>query len=185
MNVPDPIDITQKSRIDLFKAGMVAHIKQIMPGLRDVTAIGGRFNLDELSLRSIRAPAAFPTILKSPVKIRADGQIWLVANCAVFFVAEGHQEKRDEACWAMAEGFLSLLPNNTFSMNLVGAPSDANIDPLISAQTSRKGVTIIAVSWKQEIKHLGVSLFDDEQVLLKELYLNDDEEPNYILEEGE
>ena len=140
--------------------------------------------MDELKNRSIRAPAAFPTVLKSPAKIRADQQIWLDANCAVFFVAEGKQEKRDAHCWAMAEGFLSVLPGNRFSMMQIGAPAKLSLDPLISADTSRQGVTIIAVTWTQEIKRLGASMFDDELVILRQLYLNDDEIPHYVLEEG-
>lgn len=177
-------NIDTHSRLDLFKQGMAVSIKAMMPKLKDVVPLSGRFNLDELKNRSIKAPAAFPTVLKSSAIIRADRSIWIKANCAVFFVAEGREDKRDRHCSAMAVAFMSRLANNSFGMSKIGAPTNLEIDPLISAKTGRAGVTIIAVTWKQEIKDLGNGLFDDELVLLQTLYVNDEEDPHYEIAEG-
>jgi hypothetical protein len=180
----DEIDISKTSRIDLLKVGIAAEIKRIMPKLRTVEPLAGRFNLDQLSERSIKAPAAFPTVLKSPAEIRANRSLWLQANCACFFVAEGGEDKRNQQCWAMAEGFISILSNNMFGLTQVSVPDKIDVDPLISVANRRNGVTIIAVTWTQTIKAIGDGLFNDEKVMLKALYLNDDEDPHHALEEA-
>lgn len=178
------VDINSVSRVDSFKAGMVLEIERIMPRLRSVEALSGRFNLDQLQERSIKAPAAFPTVLKSPFEVRADRSVWMLANCACFFVAEGREGDRDQKAWAMAAGFTSILANNMFGMTQVSVPEKIEIDPLISLETRKNGVTIIAVTWRQTIKAFGEGLFGDDHVMLETLYLNGDEEPHYQREEG-
>lgn len=178
------IDISKTSRLDLLKQGMADQIKTIMPKLRTVEPLAGRFNLDQLQERSIKAPAAFPTILKSPAEIRANRGLWLQANCACFFVAEGREDRRNQQAWAMAEGFLTVLPNNMFAMTQVSVPEKIDVDPLISVQTRKSGVTIIAVTWTQTIKAIGDGLFNDEKVLLEKLYVNGEDDPHFEREGG-
>lgn len=178
------INLEAQSRVDQLKQGMVGEIKRIMPKLRDVEALGGRFNLDHLKERSFKAPAAFPTVLKSDYNIRADRTLWMMANCACFFVTEGRQDARENACWAMAEGFAKILTNNTFGQPYVGAPESVSVDPLMSANVRAKGVAIIAITWKQTIKQIGSTLFDDDGVMLEALYLNGSDEPHYVLNEA-
>jgi len=178
-----PINTKDFNRVARFKENMASEITRIMPELRTVEVLPGRFNLDWLEQKSFRAPAAFPTVLKSRFQIKADRTLWLMAKCACFFVAEGREEKRDTAVWAMAEAFATILPNNMFGLTHISAPHDLEVDPLISAKVRSKGVSIVAVAWEQTLRTIGTGLFDDEGTLLRELYLNNDNEPNYVLEE--
>ncbi len=168
----DIIRAKDGSRIEAFKAGMEEAINRIMPDLKSVEVLPGRFNLDDLQDRSFRAPAAFPTVLKSNFKMSAGLQLTLVAKCACFFVAQGREDERNKNVWAMAEAFASILPGNRFGMFKIGSPTDIEVDPLISAKIKNKGVSVVAITWSQELHALGEGLFDDNKVVLSQFYVN-------------
>ncbi len=162
------------SRVDTFKQAVVAVIKTALPQLKECVAIGGRFNLDKLLESSFRPPAVYVSVLKSPVDIKPSGQIAMVANCAAYVLTEGKELERDFAAWVIAEAIATLLAKEPqWKTVKVGMPDKAEIDPLISADYRRKGVTLIAVTWQQSINQLGASLFDDSGIVFDELYVND------------
>ena len=162
------------SRIEDFKAAIVAKISTAMPELKECKTIGGRFNLDVLLKHSFKTPAVQFGVLKSPISIKASTQISLKSNCAAYVVTAGKENERDEQAWVIAEAIAVMLANDRPWAIKLGLPEKIEIEPMISADFKRQGITLIAVTWTQSINKLGESLFDDDGVVLTSLYVNDE-----------
>lgn len=163
------------SRIETFKAAVIAAIKTKLPELKETEVLGGRFNLDALLERSIRPPAVYFSMLKSPIAIGASGKVSLDAKCAAYIITEGDEAKRDSSAWTIAETIAVMFGEQPrWNTVKVGLPEKCEIEPLISAKYRKRGVTLIAVTWNQSITRLGDSLFDDEGTVFTTLYVNDD-----------
>ena len=162
------------SRIEDFKTAIVAKIIGAMPELKECKAIGGRFNMDVLLTKSVKTPAVQFSVLKSPIDIRASTQISLKAKCAAYVVTSGKEAERDQEAWVIAEAIAVMLANERPWATKISLPEKIEIEPLISADFKKHGITLIAVTWTQSINKLGESLFDDEGVVLTSLYVNDD-----------
>lgn len=160
-------------RIHPFASAAASVFHQALPDLATCEAIGGRFNLERLEERSLRVPAVLVGILKSPLKLEADGSVTVSANCAAFIVTEGRETERDAQAWTIAEALAALLGSaRTWGVAGVGMVTNADIEPVISGQTRNKGVTLIAVTWTVPIRRIGTSLFDDDGHVPTDLYVN-------------
>lgn len=160
-------------RIEAFKAAVTGKIAGLLPQLKECRSLGGRFNLDVLSERTLKSPAVLVAVLKSPVHLEANGQVTLKANCAAFIVTEGREEDRDAQALVIAEAVLSLLGStNHWGIAHIGLPEKVALEPVISAATRSKGVTLIAVTWSCSIRHIGADIYDNAGTVITELYVN-------------
>ena len=163
------------SRLETIKQAMVDTIDTALPELKTCRSIGGRFNLDDLLSRSLKPPAVFVSVLKSPIEIRPNNQIDLQAHCAAYVVTEGQEDKRDPEAWVIAEAIAVLLGKEPrWNATKIGLPEKGNIEPVLSAKISKRGLALIAITWQQSIKHLGESLFDNDGTVFTTLYVNGD-----------
>lgn len=161
------------SRINAFRAAVVAVVKQAMPALADCKEQFGRFNLEELETNIIRCPAVRIAVLKADFKEQAGGQPRAALSCAAFVVTEG--KDRDAQGWTIAEAVAVLLNRSQlFGLVRLGAPTAVQIQPVITGKLKARNVSITAVEWRQELSELGVGIWDDELHLLAELYVNDE-----------
>lgn len=168
------------SRIETLKGALVSNIEAILPQLKECRAIGGRFNIDELEKRSIRAPAVLIGVLKSPVKQSADGSVDVDANIAAFCLTEGNEEKRDAACWVMAEAIAAMLSSTKhWGVGGFGQPTRIDIEPVISADTRSRGVTLVAVTFSNTVRNINAGVFTDQGHVPTELYVNDQLEDSH------
>lgn len=161
------------ARINAYRNAVVACFRTAMPALRDCESQFGRFNLEELETNSIRAPAIRFGILSAKVKAVPSGESEGLLNCAAFVVTDG--KDRDEQAWTLAEAVSVLLHSSQlFGMTKLSAPSGTQIQPVVTGKVKARGVSIIAVEWSQELRQLGEGIFSPDQVLIEELYLNDE-----------
>ena len=161
-------------RVEQFTGKVRDRLNEIMPDLAACEVIAGRFNLEQLEGRSFRAPAAFVGVLKSPVDLMPDGRVSLKANCAVFLVTEGREDKRDAAAWTMAEAVIAILGSTAhWGIAGIGLTEKVEVEPVVSATIARKGVTLIAVTWSNEIRRIGDNIFAEDGTLYGQLYVND------------
>jgi hypothetical protein len=168
--VTDPAPI---ARVNAYRTAVVATIRAAMPDLRECEEQFGRFNLDELETISVRCPAVRVAVLEARAMPMPNGQVAARLSCAAFAISEGRD--RDAAAWTMAEAIAVLLqPAQLFGLTRLGAPEALRIQPIITARVKARGVAIIAVEWTQELRELGTAIFDDDGVLLEELYVNDE-----------
>ena len=161
------------ARLNAFRAAVVAGFKAVMPELGSCAEQFGRFDLDELETNIVRTPAVRVAILSSTVKPIADGRAGADLNCAAFVVADGPD--RDRQAWTIAEAIATQLhPAQLFGLTHLTAPSDVKAQPVMSTKTKMKAVVIMAVEWKQQVRNLGETIFDESAHLLRELYINDE-----------
>ena len=163
------------SRIETFKAAVVEAINLKLPELQECQVLGGRFNLDVILERSIKPPAVYFSVLKSPISIRPNGNVSLNAKCAAYVITEGREAERDSEAWTIAEAIAVLFGEQPrWNTVKVGLPEKCEIEPLISAKFKKRGVTLIALTWNQSITKLGDGLFDDDGTVFTTLYANGD-----------
>jgi hypothetical protein len=161
-------------RINTFRNAVIAAIRATLPAARTIEPQFGRFDLDELGRTSFKAPAIRVAVLMGKVPATPSGQNEASLQCAAFVVTDG--KDRDEAGWDMAEAIATLLHSGQmWGLTKLSAPDRVSIQPVVSASIRDRGVAIIAVEWSQAVRNLGANLFDEQGVLLEELYVNGEE----------
>lgn len=168
-------DTAQISNIEKMKISAVDQFKSVLPNLRTCEAIAGRFNLETLIETSFQAPALFIGVLKSPIKIGANEQHSLLADCAAYIVTDGKAPDRDKKAWIIAEAIAqTLASSSSWKPKDIGAATKIVIEPVLSAKINRKNITLIAVTWDCEIKRIGTNIFEDDGTVFTDLYVNND-----------
>ncbi len=163
------------SRINVYRAAVIATVQAAMPDLKSCEAQFGRFNIDDLKERSFKTPSVRFGVLSSTIERSADN-VDAKLMCAAFAVTEG--KSRDEAAWTIAEAIaLILKPNQLFGINHMSAPESMKISPVVSGGLRSKGVAVIAVEWTQTLRNIGPDIFDTKGHLITELYVNDEPVP--------
>lgn len=161
------------TRINAFRAAVVTTVQAAMPDLRECEEQFGRFVLEELERNIIKCPAVRFAVLRSKLKPEPSAEPTAELECAAFIVTEG--KDRDAAGWAIAEAVAVLLHSaQLFGLVKLSPPSNVQILPVISGKLKARAVSVIAVEWRQELRELGAGIWDDEQHLLSELYVNTD-----------
>jgi len=161
------------ARINAFRQSVVSTFKEAMPQLRECEAQFGRFDLDALEKNMVRAPAVRVAVLRARPANQPSAEIAADLACAAFVVTEGRD--RDETAWTIAEAIAVILHSaQLFGLTRLAAPRDVDIQPLLAISLKNRGVAIVAVEWRQELRCLGETIFDDEKHLLEELYVNED-----------
>lgn len=162
-------------RIEAFKTAVVGKFSALLPELKECRSLGGRFNLDTLSERSIKAPAVLVAVLKSPVSLEANGQVTLEANCAAFILTEGREDERDAKALVIAEAVLTLMGSgNHWGLAKVGMAEKVSLEPVMSAEIRSRGVSLVAVTWTTKLREIGTNIFDDAGNVVTALYVNGD-----------
>lgn len=161
------------TRINQYRAAVVASLKAIMPNLRSCEEQFGRFDLEELEKTVIAAPAVRFAVLDGTMKPTATEQVDAALRCAAFIITEG--KDRDTAGWAIGEAIaVTAKVGQRWDMTGVSGITDVKLAPVISANLKQRGVSIMAVEWRQDLMRLGTDIFDDQGRLLEELYINDE-----------
>jgi len=161
------------SRVNTYRAAVVAALKASMPALKECTEQFGRFNLEELETSVIKCPAVRVAVLSTRILPEAGGQPSAALSCAAFVVTEG--KDRDPAAWTIAEAIaVTLHPAQLFGMTKLSAPTDISIQPVVTGKLRARSISIIAVEWRQHLRNLGAAIWNDQAQLLEELYVNDD-----------
>lgn len=165
--------MTDTTRINSYRTAVINSFEKLLPKLRECKPQFGRFNLDELETGNIRVPALRFGVLNAKVRHASNGQSEAEMNCAAFVITEGNA--RDEEAWAISEAIsVHLHSSQMFELVQISAPSDMAILPVVTGKLKAKGVSIIAVEWKQTIRQLGKDIFDVNGQLLEGLYINDE-----------
>ncbi|MEC9247320.1 MAG: hypothetical protein VYB05_21380 [Pseudomonadota bacterium] len=168
------------ARINAFRAAVVAEVKTAMPALRQCEEQFGRFNLDDLETNVIPSPAVRIAVLKAAMNDQAGGEVEANLSCAAFIITDGRE--RDAEAWTIAEALVVLLHSaQMWGLTKLGAPEKVEIQPLVTVKLKQRGAAIMAVEWTQRLRNLGEGIFDDEQHLLTELYVNNEQ---WIPEDG-
>ncbi|WP_417766724.1 hypothetical protein [Stappia sp.] len=161
------------SRINAFRTALETTFAAALPQLRSCDAQFGRFDLDELQRNTIKAPALRVAILRAPVMINAGGSYDAALECAAFAVTDGKGESRDADAWKIAEAALAVLsPRQRFGLPSIGAPGDLRISPLLTGHLDRRGVSVVALEWKQTLREVTVGVFEDGGPIELEIEVN-------------
>ncbi|MAA97780.1 hypothetical protein [Stappia sp.] len=149
------------SRLNAFRSALETTFQAALPALRSCEAQFGRFDLDELKRHSIKAPGLRLAVLRAPVIVQADSSYDLDLECAAFAVAEGREETRDADALAVAEAVLAVLgPRQRFGLDSISAPRDMRISPLLTGNLDRRGVSVVAIEWKQRLLNVTAGVFE-------------------------
>jgi hypothetical protein len=161
------------ARLTAFTDTVVGKINEALPKLRECRSIGGRFNLDDLQGRSVKAPAVLVGVLRSPVAVKADNRIEIASHCGAFCLTEGAEEKRVAQAWTIAEAVLAVVGSTPhWGIAHVGRAEKLMLEPVLSTKIERRGVTLVAVTWTTPVRHIGEGLFDDQGHVPTDLYVN-------------
>jgi hypothetical protein len=161
-------------RIEAFRTAVAARINVIAPELRSVEAQFGRFDLDELERTSMRCPAVRLSILRAPLVSALDGKLEAQLYCVAFVITDG--KDKDRFGWNIAEAIATQLHSGQlWGLTRLAAPTDREIQPVVTGKLRDRGVSIIAVEWRQTLRQLGENIFDDNGVMFDGAYLNGEE----------
>lgn len=162
-------------RLFSYRAAIASTIKAAMPDLKTCDALSSRFDLGELTSRSIRTPAVFIVLLRSPLKRAANGSLDADANVAVFCVTQGPEERREAEAFAIAEAVAILAGvKQLWGLTRVGPCEALDFEQVHSTALDKKGVACIAVTFRQRVSSVGDGLFVDDAKVPTELYVNDE-----------
>lgn len=161
------------TRLYSYRAAIASSILAAMPALKACEALSARFDLGELTARAIRAPAVFVVLLRTPLKRAANGSLDADANVAIFCVTQGPEERREADAFAMAEAIAVLATvRQLWGLTRVGPCEALDIEQVQSSALDKKGVSCVAVTFRQRVSGVGDGLFADEEKLPTELYVN-------------
>lgn len=162
-------------RINTFRRSVVAAIDEILPDLKSCDIQFGRFDIDALDKMIIKAPSVRVAVLNAGSIPEANDKKSAKLACAAFAITDGRNH--EEAAWDIAEAIFTLLqPKQMFGMLSLSGASDARIQPIVTGDLKNRAVSIIAIEWNQELRHLGDGAFNDERNFVRpELYVNDEE----------
>ena len=159
-------------RINTFRTAIAETIKAAMPALKECEPQLGRFDLDELERGSIKTPAIRVGVLMGRLESRSNDTSSALFDCAAFAITDG--KGRDAAAWNMAEAVAELLRRNQrWGLQDIGVPESLRIGAIVTGQFKSRGISVVAVDWKQKLNKIGAGIvFDDEGVVYEELYIN-------------
>ena len=124
--------------------------------VRDLDVSPGRFNADEITRRSFKAPALRVAFLGAPrTQPKADDTRSYDAAFAVFVLTDGKGRANEgiDLTQAVAEE----IEVNRFSDGFgVGLPTNLRMDALYSGDVDEMGISLYSVSWTQRLR-LGIS----------------------------
>lgn len=160
-------------RINTYRAAVRDEIKRILPDLKSCEIQFGRFDIDALDKMIIKAPSVRVAVLVADGTPEASDRISGDLSCAAFVITEG--KNHEEAAWDIAEAIFTLLgPKQMWGMVKLSGTSKSRIQPIVTGDLKMRTVSIIAVEWKQELRHLGEGVFNKEGYAVSELYINDE-----------
>lgn len=161
------------SRINTFRTAIEGIFASALPQLRSCEAQFGRFDLDELQRNTIKAPGLRIAILRAPVLVNASGSYDAALECAAFAVADGKAPTRDADAWKIAEAALAVLsPRQRFGLPSISAPYDLRVAPLLTGQLDRRGVSVVALEWKQTLREVTSGVFEEGEPITLEIEVN-------------
>lgn len=162
------------SRINALREAVPVQLRQIMPKLRSCEALFGRLNLDELETLSAKTPAVFFSVTDMRLDEQGGGHADLSLSLATFALTDGRE--REKQAWAIAEAIALSLPiNGRWGLANITVPGEIKVAPVLGTKIAARGVSVIAVSWKQVLTRAGTELFNEDGTLLEELYVNGDQ----------
>lgn len=128
-------------------------IRAALPGLREVAAHAGRFDLEELKAFTARAPAVRVALLRVDAGVEVAGPaIQREAALAAFIVTrDAPSLPRDAAAATIAQALLGLVEGNRWGSPDLGQARNVAAENLYNAGTRGQGVSLWAVSWAQPL----------------------------------
>lgn len=136
------------SRLVALQDAIVADFKTAITGIKDIEPHGGQFDEKDLSGRTIRPPALRVSVLGAPnIGENSNANIKFAARVVVVVV-----DKSPADAMAMAERVAIAAHQKRFGdLTHIGFPSGLTIGAVMTDQGHTKGISIWAVTWRQEI----------------------------------
>jgi|GEM_PF-3677768 len=160
-------------RLYAYRQAIADTIKDAMPELKSCEALSARFDLGELTARAIRAPAVFVVMMRTPLRRAANGGLDAEAHVAIFAVTQGPEDRREEQAFAIAETVAVLAGvKQLWGLTRVGGCEALDFEQVQAQALDRKGVACVAVTFRQRVSGVGESLFNDEEKLPTDLYVD-------------
>lgn len=160
---------------------------EALSDVRDLEISPGRFNADEITKRSFKAPALRVAFLGAPrTQPKPDDTRSYEAAFAVFVLTDGKGRANEGI--DLAQAVAEEIEVNRFSDGFgVGLPMNLRMDALYSGDVDDLGISLHSVSWTQRIrlgKPKGLSAADDPAAIIPEEVETTEEIDITILPEG-
>lgn len=125
------------------------HAHDAFADVRDIDVSPGRFNADEITRRSFKAPALRVAFLGAPrTKAKADDTRRYDGAFAIFILTDGRNRATEGV--DLAQAVAERVEVNRFSDGKgVGLPENIRLDALYSGDIDEKGISLHSVSWTQ------------------------------------
>ena len=137
--------------IKLTRDAIVAAIKAALPDLYTCEAHGGRFDLNELTRWSRKAPAVLVAAVSVPAISDGPTNNAEVRWVAYLITRDTPEATRDVAALDFSEALLRLVRKNTWQLDNTQNPQRVAAENLYSGQIDRHGIALWAVSWQQAV----------------------------------
>lgn len=170
-----------------LRNAIIRDIKTFMPALKTCKAHAGKFDLAGLQSLSLYTPAVLVACLGlSKPQAAGHGPQEPEARFVAFIITKDSRNlPRDEAALNIVEALSVWLVGRNFGMENVYPVEIADLGEAQNLHSSALGntspIALWGLSWNQRVR-LGEDVFDDSNgVLLKSLYLAEDDHDQPIL----
>jgi len=136
-----------------LRSAIVAGIAAGLPGLKEVKAHGGRFNVQELKAAAARSPSVRVACLGvQEVQAAAEGVEAVTVWGAFIVSGDVHPTSRDAMTLGLAGALLPLLPGACWGLeDLVDGARAVRAENLFSRDLDAQGVSLWAVTWRHRV----------------------------------
>lgn len=142
------------------RAAIIDAIKVGMPSLREVVALGGRLDLDEIRRQSTPLPGVVVAALAVPKLELVGGQVMATVRWGAFVACQDaavpQRVTRDTAVLLLTGELLRLIGSPAWSRKANGLQANS----AWSTKLDKQGVAVWAVSWDEKVELVGLSVDD-------------------------
>lgn len=132
---------------------IAGEVKTVLPELRDCKGMAGPFNLEELKVKGVAAPAVFVSVLGLRPDAGFTGSVpsWKIDMAAYVVTKDSLGLPRDLAAANICQSLLVLIPNKNWGEDGLGEAEKVAARSLVTAAMKKLTTSLWAVTWEQPV----------------------------------
>lgn len=151
------------ARVAQLVSAIVASLKPLFPGV-EVRELPGRIDISDIIAGDVFPPPMIGvTFSRVRQPIHVDGSYNLPVELVAYIVTEemainGRAERREALAHAIGFGLFEILADYDaprWGLTSIRLPEEAEMRPLMTAQSYTKGVAYYALTWRQALLGMG------------------------------
>ncbi len=128
-------------------------VSSFLPDLKECRPDAGKFSLEELKRKGLRAPSVLVSVLGARQDTTYAGHATsFMLQMAIYVVVKDRPGAPRDACAAnICQLLLSFIPGQRWMQDAIGEACNVRMHTLVSSKTKDHAVSLWAVTWDQPI----------------------------------